>query len=61
VAAPISRQETEVTDWTGLVSSAGTIAKTPAVAAHQVNLTAAVTGELKVRPGLREVRFDNEE
>lgn len=61
MADPLSRQQAEVNDWLGLVSSVGTTSKTPAAAAQQVNLTAAVAGEIKVRPGLREVRFDSEE
>ena len=57
MAAPNSRQEATATDFQGQISSSGTQAKTPGVAAVQVNLVANTVGELSVRPGLKVVTF----
>lgn len=59
MAAPNARKEAEATDFQGQISSSGSQAKTPGVAALQINLVANVIGEVSVRPGLRVVTFES--
>ena len=61
MAAPNAREEASATDFQGQISSSGSQAKTPGVAALQINLVANVVGELTVRPGLKVVTFEDGE
>lgn len=59
MAKPDSQDRAVADDFAGQVSAAGTESKSPGAAALQVNLTANTAGELRVRPGLKVVEFEN--
>ena len=63
MAEPVSRANAVVRDYAGLLTNAGAVAADPSAgaASELVNLSPARPGELRVRPGLRPVSFDEEE
>lgn len=62
MAAPVTaRPKAEAVDFPGMMSSSGSATRSVGAAALQLNLTSNVAGELRVRPGVREVTFETEE
>lgn len=61
MANPNSRAVADAGDWPGQQSSMGSQATQAGSASLQVNLTCTVPGELTVRPGLKEVVFQEDE
>lgn len=60
MADPLSRVQAEAADWPGLMTNLGSQVREAGAAAIQVNLQSNTPGEMHVRPGMREVRFEDE-
>lgn len=60
---PVSKQGIPITDFLGLKTSNGRIATADdaQTSSLQINLAVIATGEMKSRPGLRPVTFDEDE
>lgn len=58
MADPIARAQAEASDWPGLMTNLGSQVKEAGAAAAQINLQSNTPGELHVRPGIREIRFE---
>ncbi len=54
-------ESVEIKDFSGLMTRADPDDLPPGAAQVQTNLTSSRPGELRVRPGLRQVSFDEQE